>query len=122
MSKVSCDIVLIIMSKYPLTKRFHNSYIPEPMSGCWLWIKQTSKKGYGQIQEGLRRHIAAHRLSYEMHIGEIPKDMLVCHRCDVRCCVNPQHLFIGTPQDNTDDMHRKNRWVKPWSRRKNNIS
>lgn len=92
-----------------LETRFHDSYIPEPNSGCWLWIKSIRKEsGYGSIGDG-GRVFPAHRISYELHRGEIEEGLLVCHKCDVRSCVNPDHLFLGTQQDNMDDMREKHR-------------
>lgn len=82
-------------------------------SGCWEW--QGSKRGgYGRIiigsrTDGTRKVVMAHRLSYEITYGEIPKGMEVCHSCDNRCCINPDHLFIGTHKDNMDDRDRKGR-------------
>lgn len=82
--------------------------MPEPNTGCWLWTGPTNYKGYGYGSfEGVR--FSVHRMSYIIHKGTIPKGMLVCHNCDQRSCLNPEHLFIGTAQDNTDDMMRKGR-------------
>ncbi len=61
---------------------------PEPMSGCWLWDKSVYKNGYGQATFNHRKALA-HRVSYELHRGPIPDGMCVLHKCDVKCCVNP---------------------------------
>ena len=58
---------------------------------------------------GGERRIKAHRVSYEYHKGKIPDGLIVRHKCDVRCCVNPDHLEIGTHQDNSDDMVKRQR-------------
>lgn len=80
--------------------------------GCWLWTGVKTAKGYGQYQWSTgARDIRAHRISFRYLIGEIPPEMLVCHTCDVRECVNPDHLFLGTAKDNLDDMVSKNRYV-----------
>jgi hypothetical protein len=93
-------------------ERFEASYIPEPMSGCWLWLgTERGSNKYGVIKiDG--KAIPAHRYSYQRFVGEIPVGMFVCHRCDNPSCVNPYHLFLGTHQDNTDDKVRKNRQAK----------
>lgn len=74
---------------------------------CWYWTKSTTH-GYGYIWY-IDRNWATHRLSWFLHNGEIPTGLLVLHKCDVRPCCNPEHLFLGTYQDNNDDMEAKNR-------------
>lgn len=82
--------------------------IPEPNSGCWIWLHTTSKNGYGRIGDhGINK--GAHRVSYEVFKGPVRPDQMVLHKCDIRCCVNPDHLFLGDQQDNLRDMHKKGR-------------
>jgi hypothetical protein len=73
--------------------------------GCWGWKGRLGGKGYGQVM-----FIRSNRLSWMIHKGPIPNGLLVLHSCDNPPCTNPDHLFLGTPQDNTTDMMNKNRW------------
>ena len=87
----------------------------EPTTGCWLWTGCTSQSGYGNFRpSGARRNEPAHRAAYRMHKGAIPQGLLLCHKCDTRACVNPDHLFPGTQKDNMDDCASKGRRVDVW--------
>lgn len=93
----------------PMSKTFWPFVSPEPNTGCWLFDKHGPKSGYAVTANGRGGRSVAHRVSWEIHHGLIPAGMVVCHKCDVRCCVNPDHLFIGTQRDNILDMHSKGR-------------
>ncbi len=79
--------------------------------GCWLWLGYVAKDGYGTFSYK-QQDSKAHRASYQIYKGNIPKGMFVCHSCDIRHCVNPQHLFLGSHQDNMTDMKNKDRQAK----------
>lgn len=83
---------------------------PKTEDDCWLWAGGLNNKGYGVgfYMRG-RRSNYAHRASYLLFCGSIPPGLYVLHSCDVRACVNPAHLFLGTAQDNTNDMIAKGR-------------
>jgi len=84
--------------------------MPEPNSGCYLWTGAVDSGGYGQLRVGDTSR-GAHRLSWENAFGEVPSGLFVCHKCDVRSCVNPGHLFLGTAGDNNKDRQEKGRTV-----------
>lgn len=77
-------------------------------NNCWVWTGRVNNVGYGEFSLN-GKNFRVHRASYLLYKGEIPDKMLVCHTCDVRRCVNPDHLWLGTHQDNTDDAVAKGR-------------
>lgn len=90
--------------------------VAKQTDGCWHWTAAIIKsKGYGRSYWPQSKHGVdyAHRVSWMIHFGEIPTGMLVCHKCDVRKCVNPEHLFLGTAKDNTQDAVKKGRMKIP---------
>ena len=84
---------------------------PEPNSGCWLWIRGRMGTGYGETWDG-QKVLRANRVAWQLFRGPIPPGMCVLHRCDVRSCVNPAHLFLGTIKDNALDASRKGRLLR----------
>lgn len=76
---------------------------------CWIWRGKKSVAGYGYMRHTSGKTITAHRFSWELHNGQRADGMQVCHRCDSPSCVNPHHLFLGTPLDNMRDMWTKGR-------------
>jgi len=78
---------------------------------CWNWLGSKSEDGYGWFTEN-KKTITAHRYSYLLHKGEIPEGNLIRHTCDNRDCVNPDHLILGTPADNSLDMILRDRQAK----------
>ncbi len=85
----------------------------EKTESCWNWIAAIrGKSGYGAFRLNGKTQ-SAHRVSYVLHKGEIPEDLLICHSCDNRRCVNPNHLFICTYYENMQDCKNKGRIVTP---------
>lgn len=78
---------------------------------CWLWKGTVDAKGYGRFYFN-SLPVLAHRLSYELHTGPIPKGLLICHHCDVKLCCNPDHLYAGTHKDNNRDRVTRARGMK----------
>jgi HNH endonuclease len=92
--------------------RFYSNIHFEPNSGCWLWAGALHGAfGYGAFKIGNRQSKVdkAHRVSYELHKGPIPKGLVIRHVCDNPACVNPNHLEIGTVKQNAQDMVRRQR-------------
>lgn len=95
--------------KSPIGDRFSEKYEVND-TGCWIWSGSKDERGYGRFGTGGSGvSEGAHRVSYKLYVGPIPKGHIVCHRCDVPSCVNPAHLFLGTHQENMTDRNQKGR-------------
>lgn len=92
-----------------MNDRFKSKYIVSAHGGCHLWTGNRSKSGYGKFKLRDGTQARAHRIAWEIAHGPIPDGLSVLHKCDVRACVNPDHLFLGTHTDNMRDMVRKKR-------------
>lgn len=82
-----------------LIERFDKKWTPEPNTGCWLWFGVTNHAGYGELRVN-KKHIRAHRFSYESHRGTIPAGAVLDHLCRNVSCVNPDHLEPVTQAEN----------------------
>jgi hypothetical protein len=97
------------VSRYmPLADRLETYSTPEPNSGCLLWTGSVFNSGYPRLHWKGKSQIAT-RLTWVAAHGPIPEGMEVCHKCDVPTCVNPDHLWLGTPKQNSQDREAKGR-------------
>lgn len=93
-------------------------YVPVRQAGeCWIWDGHTMKNGYGEFYYN-GSPIYAHRMSYLIHFGEFPDFALVCHTCDVKRCVNPSHLYLGSHSQNLIDRYTRHPETKYWRQNK----
>lgn len=110
----------MIMNREKMLKRFNAKYSVDAKTGCWLWTASIGapkgKDGYGQftlyLDDGTRKG-GAHKAAWLFFRGEIPKGKWVLHKCDVRRCCNPDHLYIGDVKDNVRDAIERGRFVMP---------
>lgn len=93
-----------------LIERLEHYSMPEPNSGCLLWLGAATN-GYGVVYAEGRRH-SAHRAAWMLRNGPIPSGKVICHKCDVPGCINPDHLFLGTHADNVADKVAKGRQTR----------
>ena len=92
-----------------MKERFEEKFVVNPDNGCWEWQFFRNKKGYGMFQWSKHKATLAHRTSYKIYVGEFEESLCVLHKCDNPKCVNPDHLFLGTPKDNWQDGFDKER-------------
>lgn len=98
----------IVRAIQPPEERFWVKVDKTAPGGCWLWTGVRRPNGYGSFSVR-QKYFGTHRFSWELTNGPIPTGLNVLHRCDVRACVNPEHLFLGTHRDNAIDREQKGR-------------
>ncbi len=101
--------------RQPLLERIMEGFTPVPFSGCWIWDRNLSSDGYAVLRlangrRGGGRNVRVHRLLYELvNDCVIPPELDACHKCDVKPCINPQHIYPGTRLDNVTDARVRGR-------------
>lgn len=110
------DPEFVPMATRPTEERFWAAV--DKTTACWVWKSRKMSSGYGVFSIGGKKY-GAHRVSWNLAHGPIPFGLFVCHHCDNKLCVRPEHLFLGTQMDNMQDMHRKGRYPdgeRHWTR------
>lgn len=100
------------MRSQGFVERVESSVAYEPMSGCWLWMGHISDSGHGRAALG-RKSVYVHRQYFHEKVCPVPDGLFVLHKCDTPCCVNLDHLYVGTKKDNALDRERRGRGGGP---------
>lgn len=96
------------MKRFTVSEQLERNSIPEPNSGCLLWMGAASNSGHGRMRIENRWH-SPHRVAWTTANGPIPDGLHVLHKCDVGVCINPQHMYLGTHQNNMQDLATRQR-------------
>ena len=115
MTKTISEIFQDIKAKESAIKRMKKYTDKTSVTECWKWQSHCNDQGYAMLSIGGRKglYARASRISWYLKFGSFDENLYVCHKCDNPSCVNPNHLFLGSAKDNTQDMIRKNRDSEP---------